>query len=144
MITFFLTVVKSLWDILFIIILFSVESGIYRWQSHRFLFGTLLKTPVQPQKQLLELFCKKSVLRNFANFTGKHLCWSLFIIELQAFWPATLLNRDPTLVWNKQRFNNCGICEIFKNSYFEAHLRKTTSEIYSFTWTDLFDNFWLK
>ena len=24
-------------------------------------------------------------LKNFANFTGKHLCWSLFLIKLQAF-----------------------------------------------------------
>ena len=24
---------------------------------------------------------EKVVLRNFANFTGKHLCWSLFLIE---------------------------------------------------------------
>ena len=27
---------------------------------------------------------KRSVLNNFANFTGKHLCWSLFLIKLQA------------------------------------------------------------
>ena len=26
---------------------------------------------------------KEGVLRNFANFTGKHLCWSLFSIELE-------------------------------------------------------------
>ena len=29
------------------------------------------------------------VLKNFEMFTGKHLCWSLFLIER----PATLLNR---------------------------------------------------
>ena len=28
---------------------------------------------------------KKGVLKNFANFTGKHPCWSLFLIKLQAF-----------------------------------------------------------
>ena len=27
----------------------------------------------------------KVVLKNFANFTGKHLCWSLFLIKLQGF-----------------------------------------------------------
>ena len=27
---------------------------------------------------------KKAILRNFGNFTGKHLYWSLFAIELQA------------------------------------------------------------
>ena len=30
------------------------------------------------QKQLLEMFCKKGVLRNFAKCTGKHLCLCLF------------------------------------------------------------------
>ena len=28
------------------------------------------------QKQPPEVFCKKGVLKNFANFTEKHLCWS--------------------------------------------------------------------
>ena len=73
---------------------FSAESGIYCWQSHRFLLRTSLTTRLKPQKQPLELFCKKGVLRNFANFTGKHLCWSLFLIGLQAFRPAALSKRD--------------------------------------------------
>ena len=33
---------------------------------------------------------KKGVLRNFANFTGKHLCWSLFLIE---FSPLDIFGR---------------------------------------------------
>ena len=37
---------------------------------------------------------KKDVLKNFANFIGKHLCWSLFLIEVQAKGPATLLKTD--------------------------------------------------
>ena len=41
-----------------------------------------------------EVFCKKSVLKNFTNFTGKQLCWSLFFIKLQSSRPATLLKRD--------------------------------------------------
>ena len=31
-----------------------------------------------------EMCCKVGGLKNFANFTGKHLCWSLFSIKLQA------------------------------------------------------------
>ena len=31
-----------------------------------------------------EVFCKKDVCRNFAKFTGKLLCQSLFLIKLQA------------------------------------------------------------
>ena len=31
------------------------------------------------QKQPPSVFFKKVVLKNFANLTGKHLCWSLFL-----------------------------------------------------------------
>ena len=27
---------------------------------------------------------KTGALKNFANFTGKHLCWNLFVIKLEA------------------------------------------------------------
>ena len=37
---------------------------------------------------------KEAVLKNFARFTEKHLCWSLFLIKLQAFRGATLLKTD--------------------------------------------------
>ena len=37
---------------------------------------------------------KKAVLKNFAIFKGKHLCWSLPLIKLQAIRPATLQKRD--------------------------------------------------
>ena len=37
---------------------------------------------------------KKAVLKNFAIFTVKQLRWSLFLITLPAFRPATLLERD--------------------------------------------------
>ena len=32
----------------------------------------------------LQMFFKKGVLKNIAIFTAKHLCWSLFLIKLQA------------------------------------------------------------
>ena len=48
---------------------FSAKSVIYWWQSHRFLLRSSLKTGVKPQKQPLELFCKKKgVLRIFASW----------------------------------------------------------------------------
>ena len=36
-------------------------------------------------------FYKKAVLKNFAIFTGKHLCWILFLIKLQVFRTAILI-----------------------------------------------------
>ena len=32
---------------------------------------------------ILEVFCEKGVLRNFAKFSGKQLCQSLFLINFQ-------------------------------------------------------------
>ena len=74
---------------------------------------------------------KIGVPKYFANFTGKHLCWSLFLTEfpgLQLFKKVS-----PTQVFS------CGICENFKNTYFEENLWTTTSETCSnFTRAALF------
>ena len=45
------------------------------------------------QKQPPELFYKKSVLRNFTQFTGKHLCQSLSFNKVAGLRPATLLKK---------------------------------------------------
>ena len=54
------------------------------------------------------------VLISFANVTGKHLCWSLFLMKLQTSRPETLLKRAPF----KRDYDTvvffCEICEIFK------------------------------
>ena len=53
---------------------------------------------------------KKGVLKKSVVFTEKHLCWGLLLIKLKTF-------RPPTQVFS------CKYCGIFKNSYFEEHLR---------------------
>ena len=62
------------------------------------------------QNQPLEVFYKKGVLWNFAKFTGKHLCLSLFI-------------KKETLA---QVFS-CEFCEISKNTYSTEHIQTTAS-----------------
>ena len=60
---------------------------------------------------------KKTVIKNFAIFTGKHLCWSYFLIKLLASRSATVLKRDSNtgvFLW---------ILQIFKNTYFEVELQ---------------------
>ena len=64
------------------------------------------------QKQPPEVLCKKSILRNFTNFTGKHLCQNtsgqllrikLGIFTVSAFpilWAKTMMSSD----WNSR---NC-------------------------------------
>ena len=56
---------------------FSAESGIYSWQSHRLLLRIPLKMWTINLRSSHWNSLKKGVLRNFANFTGKHLCWNL-------------------------------------------------------------------
>ena len=64
---------------------------------------------------------KEGGLKNFTNFRGLHLCWSLFLIKLQALRPSTLLNKTPTQVFFCEKF------EILKNTYFEKQLRTAAS-----------------
>ena len=59
------------------------------------------------------MFCQKSVLRNFANFIGKHLCQSLFFNKVVGLKSATL-QREETLA---QVFSG-EFCEISKNTFF--------------------------
>ena len=46
------------------------------------------------QKQLLEVFCKKTVFRNFAKLTGKHLSQRLFLNKFAGLRPAILLKKS--------------------------------------------------
>ena len=55
-------------------------------------FSKILQSVARNSHQRCSL--KKGVLKNLANFTEKHLCWSLFLIKLQAFRPVTLFKKD--------------------------------------------------
>ena len=55
-----------------------------------------------------QIFFKIDFLKNFA---GKYLCWSIFLLKLQAWRPATLLRRD----------SNTGV--FFRNTFFTEYLR---------------------
>ena len=40
------------------------------------------------------VLCKKAALKTYAELTGTHRCWSLFLIKFQGFTPVNLLKRD--------------------------------------------------
>ena len=71
---------------------------------------------------------KKDVLENFANYTGKHLCWSLLLLKGDS---------------NLGAF--CEICEFFKSPYFEERLRTAPSEFigghYALPWNNFKETF---
>ena len=47
------------------------------------------------------MFYEKADLQSAEIFTGKHLCWSIFLMKLQAFRPVTLLKRLQHSLFNK-------------------------------------------
>ena len=59
------------------------------------------------------MFCKKGVLRNFANFTGKHLCQSLFFSKV-----ATLLKKR---LWH--RCFPVNFAKFLRTPFFTKHLQ---------------------
>ena len=60
----------------------------------------------------LQMFFKIGVLKSFANFTGKHLCWSLFLKNLQAEGLQLYLKKCLTQVFS------CEVCKIFAKIFF--------------------------
>ena len=73
---------------------------------------------ISKQKQSLEVFCKIGALRNFAKFTGKHLCQSIFFNKVAGLRLETLfLKKDSGTVFS------CEFCEISENN-----LLQNTSE----------------
>ena len=75
---------------------------------------------LQPQKPA-PVFYEIAVLKHFSIFTGKHMCWSLFLIKLKSWRPATLLKEDSnTLVfqWILQNFQGHLFWRTFANGCF--------------------------
>ena len=60
---------------------------------------------------------KKGVLRNFAKFTGKHLCQSLFLIKL-GLRPATLLKKR---LWHRENLRETASVTLYM-FYFEQQV----------------------
>ena len=59
------------------------------------------------------MFFKMGVFKNFTIFKGKYLCWSVILLQYQAFTPAF----------------SCEIWESLKKIYFEKHLRTIASVV---------------
>ena len=69
----------------------------------------------KPLNSRSQMFFKTRVLKNFAVFTGKHLCWSLFLVKSQD-WRLAFCIFTPTQVFSRE------CCKIFKSSFFTEHL----------------------
>ena len=67
-----------------------------------------------------KVFYNKGALKNYGKFTEKHLCQGLVINKV-----AGLSLKKEALA----QVLSCKIWEIFKNTYFEEHVRMTSVKI---------------
>ena len=65
------------------------------------------------QKQSWQIFFEIGFLKNFANFAGKRLWWSLFVIKLQVF--ATLLRRNSNTGAMRKKLQKQSFADILEN-----------------------------
>ena len=65
---------------------------------------------------------RKGVLRNFAKFTGKHLCQSLFLNKVAGSGCSFI--KKETL----SHMFSCEFCEISLNTFFTEHIRTAASD----------------
>ena len=75
----------------------------------KFKLSRLLVTRLRCSRS--EVFCKNSVLKNFAKFTWKHLCQSLFFNKVAGDACNFIKKETLALVLS------CEFCEIFKNTH---------------------------
>ena len=82
--------------------------------------GILWKYELKVRSSHWSYSVKIGVLKYFANFTEKHLCWSLFLTASSGLQPFKKVS--PTQVFS------FWICKNFKDTYFEENLWTTASE----------------
>ena len=95
--------------------LFYTSSDVSRRKNLVVRHNRVAKYLKKIQKQSPEVFCKKGVLKNFANFTGKHPCWNIFYNQVAGLQPAGFLKKDSNAS-NTSAFLSCEVCETFKNT----------------------------
>ena len=82
-----------------------------------------------------EVFCNKRVLRNVTNFTGKHLCKSLFFNKVSGLTCNFIKKETQAQVFS------CESCEISKNTFFHrTHLVAASGMLHELLYTYNKDN----
>ena len=71
------------------------------------------------QKQQPQVFYKKTVLRNFAIFKGKHSCWSLLLNKVGDVKACSFIKKRCFYTF----MFLCEYCEILKSIYLAEYLR---------------------
>ena len=84
-------------------------------------------------RQPPDVFCKKGVLKNFANFTWKYLCWCLFFNKTVCLRPAVLLKKRLRHRCFPVKFTKFLRTPILKNIWEQLVLHFTLSALIFYT-----------
>ena len=79
--------------------------------------NTLIWKKTYLQSSRLEVFCKKGVHKTFVEFTGKHLCQSIFLNKVAGLRHPDMLKKTLIQVFSSEFW------EIFRNTFFIEHFR---------------------
>ena len=96
-----------------------LSKGIRRWETEFWL--QIKKHLIKLRSSHQRCSVKKVVLKNFAVFTGKHLCSSLFLMKMQAWRPAMSLKWDTNtcvFLWKLRNFKNCCFWKLYLDNQF--------------------------
>ena len=76
-----------------------------------------------------DVFCENGVLRNFAKFTGKHLCQSLFFNKVAG--AATLRSSPPEVFYKRGvlRIFVVNFAKFLRTPFLTEHQRATSSDL---------------
>ena len=99
-----------------------------KWPLHMFLVMLFIHVGKRLSSSSHIIF-KTGVLKNFAIFTRKRLCWSLFLIKLQDWRLVFSLKETSTQVFSYE------YCKIFKNSFFMENLFIKLFRKFMWWWT---------
>ena len=90
------------------------------------------------QKKPVEVFCKKGVPKHSPIFTGKHLCWCLFLIKLRKVaLTSKPVSRQQNL-WIKSSQIHVLLTEHFWNDLFGmVHMEATLKSLNKPDWIEL-------
>ena len=104
------------------------DTGVFRWflqnlWEHLFLkntsgqlllniFNVFLQSNGHNRRRHWPVFCKIFVLKNFAKFTWKHRCQSIFVNKVAGLKPCNFIKIETMA----QMFP-CKFCESFKNNF---------------------------
>ena len=93
--------------------------------------GWLMRTKRRSSQS--HMFFKIGVLKNFTNFAGMHLCWSLFLIKLHP-WASQMKNFSYILLVQAPEIRNSQIYENCQTLIITLKLFKFLSSFCTYLW----------